>query len=58
MTTSRNVKSAASKAMWKKVDEAASRAPEWVRSNVSELAAKHTKVQREKQQPPASPGPK
>jgi hypothetical protein len=44
MTTSRNETSEASKAIWKKVDEAARRAPDWVRSNVSTLAIKRIPI--------------
>ena len=41
MTPLRNEKTEAGKEMWRKVDQAASRAPQWVQNHISTLAAQH-----------------
>ena len=40
MATLRNEETEAGKDMWRKVDEAANRAPQWVRNHLSTLVAK------------------
>lgn len=39
MATIRNEKTEAGREMWKKIDEAADRAPQWVRSHINTLVS-------------------
>lgn len=41
MTPLRNEKTEAGKELWRKVDQAASRAPQWIQNHISTLVAQH-----------------
>lgn len=45
MNASRNLKTESGKATWKKVEQAAKNAPQWVKDNAKELASKVAKEQ-------------
>lgn len=51
MSVSRNLKTESGKATWSKVEQAANNAPQWVKNNVKESAAKAAKKQSNTQQP-------
>ena len=51
MSVARNLKTESGKATWSKVEQAANNAPQWVKDNAKELAAKSAKEQSSTQQP-------
>ena len=51
MSVSRNMKTESGKATWSKVEQAANNAPQWVKDNAKELAAKAAKEQSNTEQP-------